>query len=53
MKKTGIYKKLNKVFIIQLIFISIVTVASVFGAAKVVENVLIKEALIGEAQFFW
>jgi len=53
MKQTGIYKKLNKVFIIQLVFISLVTVASVFGAAKVVENVLIKEALIGEAKFFW
>jgi signal transduction histidine kinase len=53
MKQTGIYKKLNKVFIIQLIFISMVTIASVFGAAKVVENVLIKEALIGEAKFFW
>ncbi|MFK8012121.1 MAG: sensor histidine kinase [Marinicellaceae bacterium] len=53
MKQTGIYKKLNKVFIIQLIFISLVTIASVFGAAKVVENVLIKEALIGEAEFFW
>ena len=53
MKQTGIYKKLNKVFIIQLVFISLVTVASVFGAAKVVENVLIKQALIGEAEFFW
>ena len=53
MKQTGIYKKLNKVFIIQLVFISLVTIASVFGAAKVVENVLIKEALIGEAKFFW
>jgi signal transduction histidine kinase len=30
-----------------------VTIASVFGAAKVVENVLIKQALIGEAKFFW
>lgn len=52
-KQTGLYKKLNKVFFIQLIFISVVTVASVFGAAKVVENVLIKQALIGEADFFW
>jgi signal transduction histidine kinase len=53
MKQSGIYKKLNKVFIIQLVFISFVTVASVFGAAKVVENVLIKQALIGESKFFW
>jgi signal transduction histidine kinase len=53
MNKSSLYKKLNKVFIIQLVFISLVTVASVFGAAKVVENVLIKEALKGEAAFFW
>ncbi|MCO4821624.1 MAG: HAMP domain-containing histidine kinase [Flavobacteriaceae bacterium] len=53
MKQSGIYKKLNKVFVIQLVFISLVTIASVFGAAKVVENVLIKQALIGEAEFFW
>ena len=53
MKQSGIYKKLNKVFMIQLVFISLVTIASVFGAAKVVENVLIKQALIGEAKYFW
>jgi len=52
-KSSDTYKKLNKVFYIQLVFISLVTIASVFGAAKVVENVLIKEALIGEAEFFW
>ncbi len=45
--------RLNKVFIIQIIMISIATVGGVIGAAKVVENVLIKEALIGEAAFYW
>ena len=45
--------RLNKVFIFQLVFISIATVGGVIGAAKVVEDVLIKEALIGEAEFFW
>ena len=58
MKKTnkqdkGLVSKLNKVFIIQLVFISLATVGGVFGAAKVVENVLIKQALQGEAKFFW
>lgn len=52
-KDSGISKKLNKVFLIQILFISIATIAGVFGAAKVVENVLIKEALIGEADFYW
>ena len=49
----GLVSKLNKVFIIQLVFISLATIGGVFGAAKVVENVLIKQALQGEAKFFW
>lgn len=52
-QKSGVSKKLNKVFIAQILFISLATIAGVFGAAKVVEDVLIKEALIGEAEFFW
>ena len=52
-KDKGLVSKLNKVFIIQLVFISLATVGGVFGAAKVVENVLIKQALQGEAKFFW
>ncbi|NVJ66786.1 MAG: HAMP domain-containing histidine kinase [Gammaproteobacteria bacterium] len=55
MKKNapGIHRKLIKVMAIQLTLISLVTILSVYGAAKVVENVLIKEALEGEARFFW
>lgn len=45
--------RLNKVFFIQLVFISVATIGGVIGAAKVVEDVLIKEALIGEANYFW
>ena len=52
-KAPGIYKKLVKVLTIQLALISCVTLLSVYGAAKVVEDVLIKEALEGEARFFW
>ncbi len=52
-EKGGMMSRLNKVFIIQLIFISVATVGGVIGAAKVVEDVLIKEALIGEAEFYW
>ncbi len=51
--KGSTLSRLNKVFIMQLIFISIATVGGVIGAAKVVEDVLIKEALIGEAEFYW
>ena len=52
-KAPGIQRKLVKVMAIQLLLISFVTLLSVYGAAKVVENVLIKEALEGEARFFW
>lgn len=51
--KGTMHRRLNKVFFVQLVFISIATVGGVIGAAKVVEDVLIKEALIGEAEFFW
>lgn len=52
-KPKGINYKLLKVMGIQLVLISLVTLLSVYGAAKVVEDVLIKEALEGEAEFFW
>ena len=51
--KGSMISRLNKVFFIQLVFISIATVGGVIGAAKVVEDVLIKEALIGEAEYYW
>jgi len=51
--KGSMISRLNKVFIMQLVFISVATVFGVLGAAKVVEDVLIKEALIGEAEFYW
>ncbi len=51
--KGSMISRLNKVFFIQLIFISVATIGGVIGAAKVVEDVLIKEALIGEADYYW
>ncbi|WP_154222343.1 sensor histidine kinase [Marinicella rhabdoformis] len=52
-KNKDINSRLIKVLMFQLLFISLATIAGVFGAAKVVENVLIREALEGEAKFFW
>ena len=51
--KGSIVSHLNKVFIMQFVFISLATIGGVLGAAKVVENVLIKEALVGEAEYYW
>ncbi|WP_395373546.1 sensor histidine kinase [Marinicella sp. W31] len=52
-QKKDIASRLNQVFLIQIVFISLATILGVFGAAKVVEDILIKEALQGEARFFW
>ena len=52
-KRKRIQHKLIRAMVIQLVLISGVTLLSVYGAGKVVEKVLIKEALEGEAEFYW
>ncbi|GAA4359210.1 HAMP domain-containing sensor histidine kinase [Kangiella marina] len=52
-KQKKIHHKLIRAMLIQLVLISGVTLLSVYGAAKVVEKVLIKQALEGEAEFYW
>jgi len=49
----GLNTKLVRVFVLQVLAISVATVMGVFGAALVVERVLVKEALTGEAEHFW
>ncbi len=53
MKSSGIYNKLIRVFVLQMLFISLITVLGVYAAALVVEKVMIKTALEGEATHFW
>ena len=50
---TGIYSKLVRVFVLQVLFISLITILGVYAAANIVEKVLVKKALEGEAQHFW
>ena len=52
-KPTGIYSKLVRVFVLQVLFISLITVLGVYAAANIVEKVLVKKALEGEAVHFW
>lgn len=52
-KTSGIQAKLVKLFLIQLVVISVVTLVGVYAAAKVVEEVLMRKALEGEAEHFW
>lgn len=49
----GINTKLVRVFVLQLLAISVATVLGVFAAGTIAEKVLVKEALHGEAMHFW
>lgn len=49
----SIKAKLVKVFVLQILAISVATVLGVYAAAFVVEQVLVREALNGEAEHFW
>ncbi len=51
--RSGIRRKIWTVYVLQVAAISLATILGVFAAATVLEDVLIKRALIGEADFFW
>lgn len=51
--KGGLNTRLVRVFILQVLAISVATVLGVYAAALVVEKVLVQEALNGEAEHFW
>lgn len=53
LSSTGIYSKLVRVFALQVLFISLITILGVYAATNVVEKVLVKKALEGEAKHFW
>lgn len=53
MNKVGLGHTLGKAFLIQAALISVVAILSVWAAAFVLEEVLIKEALRDEAGYFW
>lgn len=51
--KTTLHAKLIKVFLIQVVLISLVTVGGIYAAKTMVEGMLVRKALEGEAQHFW
>lgn len=53
MRKVGLGDTLGKAFLFQAVIIGVVAVLSVWAAAFVLEEVLIKEALRDEAVYFW
>lgn len=51
--RNNLRAKLIKVFLIQVVLISLVTIAGIYAAKTTVEDVLVREALQGEAEHFW
>ncbi len=48
-----VQSRLLRVFVLQLALISFATVAGVTAASLVAERILVKQALSGEAEYFW
>ena len=53
MAKKGLQHKLTRVFLLQALLISVAVILGIFAAAQIFENVLVKEALEGEATHYW
>lgn len=52
-KRGNLRSKFVRVFVIQIALISAVTIVGVYAAKVMVESVLLREALEGEATYFW
>ena len=53
MKKTGVQHRITRVYLLQLLLISLTTVLGVWATANIIEQVLVKQALIKEAEHYW
>ncbi len=53
MSEVGLRRKLDKAFLLQAGLISLVAALSVYAAGFVLEEVLVKQALRKEADYFW
>jgi signal transduction histidine kinase len=51
--RNRVQSRLLSVFILQLLFISIVTIVSVYAASFIAERLLVNRALRGEADYYW
>ena len=52
-KRNGLISKITRAFLLQALLISIAALLSVFFAKIVLEEVLIKQAIKEEAEYFW
>ncbi|NJN52130.1 MAG: HAMP domain-containing histidine kinase [Gammaproteobacteria bacterium] len=53
MNRIGVHARLGRAFALQIVLISAAVVAGVFATAWIVEDVLSREALEGEARHYW
>ncbi|MGZ8185965.1 MAG: sensor histidine kinase [Methylobacter sp.] len=53
MNQQGLHYKLVKAFLLQILLISLAILLAVFSAEKIVEDLLVRKALQGEADHFW
>ena len=53
MKRSGVQHRLTRVYLVQLLLISLATVMGVWATANIIEHVLVKQALIKEADHYW
>ncbi|ASK33439.1 two-component sensor histidine kinase [Alcanivorax sp. N3-2A] len=51
--RKSVQHRLTRVYLIQILFISLATVFGVWATAQIIERVLVKEALIKEAEHYW
>lgn len=51
--RRGLQHRLTRAYLIQVLLISAATVMGVVGTAMIMEQVLLKQALIKEADYFW
>ena len=52
-KPSRVQSRLLRVFVLQLALISVITVTGIFAASLVAERILVNQALVGEASYFW
>lgn len=51
--ETGLDRRLGRSLLLQAIYISLAVLVGVFVSARLVENVLIEQALVGESDYYW
>ena len=51
--KRGLTRRLGRDLLLQAVYISIAALVGVFAVAILFEDVLIKQALRGEAEYYW